>query len=169
MHTLRINLGSGQRKFGAGWTNVDINPKWDPDVIADGSDMPMFNAGSAEMIVCHHTLEHYGCGEASGMVKEAWRILRPGGSLIVCVPDMNELARMWLEGALSTQVYLTNVYGAFMDSEADRHRWGFDARSLREFLASSAPWTKIVKLDFRTIPGADIARDRWILGMEAVR
>ena len=164
---LRVNLGSGQRRFGEGWTNVDINPKWEPDVVADGASMPMFADGSAELIVSHHNLEHYGCGDAAPMIRECHRILEPGGSLIVCVPDMRALATGWLQGRVSTQVYMTNVYGAYMDSEADRHKWGFDYESLRDFLRSCG-FSRVKPFDFRAIPGADIARDWWILGVEGI-
>lgn len=163
---LRINLGSGQRKF-AGWVNVDINPRWEPDIVADGANMPMFADASADLIVSHHNLEHYGCGEAAPMLRECHRILAPEGSLIVCVPDMRALAQGWLQGRVTTQIYITNVYGAYMDSEADRHKWGFDELSLRDFLLSCG-YARVKPFDWREIPGADIARDWWILAMEAV-
>lgn len=166
----RLNIGSGQRKFGpeGGWINVDINPKWTPDVVADGASMPMFADNSADIIVSHHNCEHYGCGEATSMIKECCRVLEPGGSLIVCVPDMRALAEAWIAGRLTTQIYLTNVYGAFMDSDFDRHFFGFDARSLREFLLGCG-FGKVIPFDWRHIPGADIAQDFWILGMEAIK
>src|SRR3990167_3044244 len=124
---LRINLGSGQRPFGEGWTNVDTQARWNPDVVADGASMPMFADASAELIVLHHVLEHFGCGEADAMLRECYRILAPGGSLLVFVPDMYELVRGWNQGKIDTQVFLTNVYGAYMGDEADRHKWGFTA------------------------------------------
>lgn len=164
---MRINLGSGQRKFD-GWTNVDINPHWNPDVVADGASMPMFADNSAELIVSHHNLEHYGCGEASPMLRECLRILEPGGSMIVCVPDMRKLAGGWLAGRISTQIYMTNVYGAYMNSEADRHKWGFDEAALREFLLSCG-FSHVKTFNYREIPGASIAQDWWILAVEAVK
>ena len=166
---IRLNLGSGQRPFDKPFVNVDINPKWEPDVVADGASMPMFADGSSDMIVLHHTLEHYGCGEGSAMLQECHRILAPGGSLIVCVPEMRELAKMWLRGTLDTQVYMTNVYGAFMDSEADRHRWGGDSLSWATYLMSVAPWNRVTTFDWREIPGASIAKDVWICGLECVK
>jgi len=165
----RINLGSGQRPFAKPFINIDINPRWNPDVVADGASMPMFENASAEIVVCHHTLEHYGCGEAKQMIKECHRILAPGGSLLVFVPDMMALAQMWISGKLSTQVYMTNTYGAFMQDEADRHKWGYDRKSLIEFLRACAEWRVVVPFGWRDIPGASIARDTWILGIEAIK
>lgn len=166
---LRLNIGSGQRKFGQGWTNVDINPKWSPDVVADGASMPMFADDSADYIALHHTVEHYGCGEATALIQECYRILCPGGSLIVAVPDMRNLVDMWVKGMLTTQVFMTNVYGAYMDSEADRHKFGYDRLALTRFLFDCADWRSVQQFDWRGIIGADIARANWILCLEAIK
>lgn len=164
--SLRLNIGSGQRPFKSPFINVDVNPRWGPDVVANGASMPMFADNSADLIVSHHNVEHYGCGEAWSMIQECHRILEPRGSLLIFVPDMRELADMWIEGKLSDQVYFTNVYGAFMNHEGDRHRWGYTRRTMAEFLSSLFT---VRPFDWRVIPGADIARDRWILGVEAVK
>ncbi len=164
---IKINLGSGQRKFD-GFVDVDINPRWEPDVLADGVDMPMFPDGSADLIVSHHNLEHYGCGEAKPMIQECLRILRDGGSLIVCVPDMRALAQGWLQGRITDQIYFTNCFGAFMSEEFDRHKWGFTQESLRDFLLSCG-FSHVKPFDWREIPGSSIARDWWILAIEAIK
>ncbi len=167
---MKINLGSGQRKFGPGWINVDSQAKWEPDVVADGGAYLYGLELDAEIICLHHVLEHFGCGEGTDLVSAAYTALRPGGSLLIFIPNMNELARMWLEGRLTTQVYMTNVYGAYMSDEADRHKWGYDPATLSGFLQRTAPWSRIAPFDWRKIEGADIAGpDRWILGMEAVK
>lgn len=168
---LRINAGSGQRRFGTPefpWVNCDINPRWEPDVVCDCARMSMFDDGSADIIVAHHTLEHYGCGDGDGMIRECHRILCHGGSLIICVPDMRALATAWLQGRISTQIYLTNVYGAFMNSDSDRHRWGFDTESLKAFIKTCG-FDAVKSFDWRDIPGSDIARDWWVLSAEAIK
>lgn len=170
-----LNVGSGQRPFTSTpeieWINVDRVAHAGmpaPDVICDGASLP-YPDGSADYMVLHHVLEHFGCGEAGGLVKEAHRVLKPGGSLLVFVPDLRALAERWLSGGLATQIYVTNLYGAYMGHEEDRHKWGFDFASLEEFLESSAEWKTVQSFDWRPIPGADIARDFWILGRECVR
>lgn len=168
MSKLRINLGSGQRPF-KGWVNVDTQAKWNPEVVADGSSLPMFEDGCAEYVVLHHVLEHFGCGEGLGMLRECYRILEPGGSLIVTVPDMKEVVRGWATGRLSTQLFLTNIYGAYMGDEADRHKWGFTLGSLIKEIGSAGDWQDLKGFDYRSIEGTDIAKDWWILGVEAIR
>ena len=166
------NIGSGQRKFhttdDVEWVNVDCNPKWDPDIVAPGDKLPTPD-GAVDYVVLHHVLEHFGCGEARGLIQECHRILKPYGSLLVFVPNLAELASMWQEGRISTQVYATNLYGAYMDDEADRHKWGYDPPSLKDFLLTSVKWRSYYRFDWRPISGANIAADRWILGVEAIK
>jgi SAM-dependent methyltransferase len=169
-----VNLGSGQRPFSScprcAWINVDSQPKWNPDITANGAHLPMIQNDSVDVVVAHHVLEHFGCGEASAMLRECWRILKVGGSLLVFVPDMRALAQRWLTRQLDTQVYMTNVYGAYMGDEADRHKWGFDRESLCRYLNDVQVWDVVKPFDWRTIPGADIAGpDFWIQGLECVK
>ena len=171
-----LNVGAGQRPFSnvpevIEWANVD--KVWhkgmpEPDLICDGAHLP-YGGSQADYFVLHHVLEHFGCGEAAGLIEEAWRVLKPGGSLLVFVPDLRALAKGWLEGKISTQIYTTCLMGAYIGHEEDRHRWNFDENSLRECLSSSAPWKTIKRFDWRDISGLDAARDWWILDMEATK
>lgn len=166
-----LNVGSGQRPFTSTpevrWVNIDSQERWKPDIVCDASTLPQADE-SVDYVVLHHVLEHFGCGEGKGLIDEAHRVLKVGGSMLVFVPNLYLLARLWMDGVLDTQVYMTNIYGAYMGDEADRHKWGFDNRSLRAFLSLNE-WA-VGDFDWRTIPGADIARDdRWILGMECIK
>lgn len=166
-----LNIGSGQRPFKSTaeieWCNVDCQSKWNPDLVCDGANLP-FLYESADYVVLHHVLEHFGCGEGKALIDEAYRALKPGGSLLVFVPDLRALARRWLDGGLTTQIYATNLYGAYMGDDADRHKWGFDSGSLHDFLRTF-DWDTVMAFNWRTIPGADIAKDFWILGAECLK
>jgi hypothetical protein len=142
-------------------------PGHEPDLVCDGASIPRAD-NSCDYFVLHHVLEHFGCGEGHALIDEACRVLKPGGSLLVFVPDLRMLADRWLSGQMDTQLYMTNVYGAYMGNEADRHKWGYDRGSLAQFL-SVRPWTMMDFFDWREIPGADISRDWWICGMECVK
>lgn len=170
-----LNVGSGERRFASGpfaqWINVDkeSRPGEEPDLVADGANLTTVPNSSVDYYVLHHCLEHEGCGEGDGLIREAHRVLRPGGSLLVFVPDLRALALKWLNGGLSTQIYVTNLYGAYRGDESSRHKWGFDADSLRETLLAPVQWKAVTPFDWRTIPGASFARDFWILGAECVK
>ena len=171
---LRLNCGSGQRPFGTtgdgAWINIDIQKRWNPDVVADIRSMPMFEDNTAEYIVLHHVMEHFGLGECDDCIRECYRILAPGGSLIVMVPDIDALVKRWIRKEITDYIFFTNVYGAYLHDEADRHKWGFIGKTLAEGLRSAVTeWREIKSFDWRPIEQADLARDWWILGVEAVK
>ena len=164
-----LNLGSGQRPFSKPWINVDCQERWNPDVVADISSLPIFEDGSASIIVLHHVIEHFGCSEADGVLREAHRLLQSGGSLLVFVPDLKALAKRWLVGQISDYTFFVNCMGAYMGDEADRHRWHYTYESLAEALSKCGAWSLIKPFDWRKIESADLARDFWVLAMEAVK
>lgn len=169
--SLSLNIGSGQRPFEKPWINVDKVALWKPDVIWDAGnplDPCPFQPDSVNMIVIQHCLEHVGCNGSRSLLGSCLALLKYGGSLLILVPDMWELASMWREGRITDQIYFTNVYGAYMGNEADRHRWGFTRGTLTAYLMSCG-FGRVGRFNDRKIPGADIASDRWILGMEAYK
>lgn len=165
---MNLNLGSGQRRFGKGWVNVDLQTVHPPDVVGDMFRLPVKD-GSVGVVVSHHTLEHLWQPSVKEFVAETYRVLEKGGSLLVFVPDIRELARRWLLGQITDFVYCVNLYGAYMGNPADMHRWGYWQRTLKTELLGGADWSVVMPFNWRTIEGADICRDWWILGVEAVK
>lgn len=169
-----LNVGSGQRPFESvfpeiRWVNIDKVSRQGcvPDLRCDGTHLP-HGDGIADYFVAHHILEHLWQMDAKTMITEAYRVLKPGGSLLVFVPNMRALAIRWLEGNMDTQLYMTNVYGAYMGDQEDWHRFGHDEQSLTTLLMET-PWSKVKPFDWREITGASICKDWWIIGMEAVK
>jgi len=167
----KLNVGSGQRPFARedGWINLDSNPKWSPDVVADWNDLHMFDDRSMDLVVSYHSLEHVGCGEGDGFIKEAWRVLKEGGSLIVVVPDPRAIAQALLTHEIEEYTFNVNMYGAFMGDEQDRHRWSYTRQGLWEYLKHLAPWKDVHVFNWRPLAGADITSDWWYHGQEAVK
>lgn len=166
-----VNAGSGQRPFGVGWINLDIqfrehSGRW-PDVVGDMFHLP-FPEGSMDLVVFHHVLEHSGNGEADGAIREAQRVLKVGGSMLVFVPDLRILAQRWLTRQLPTELYLFQLYGAYMGSEHDRHKWGGDMEYWYAYVGKFG-WAKVKVFDWRVVEGADFARDYYIIGLECVK
>jgi predicted SAM-dependent methyltransferase len=169
-----LNCGSGQRPFKSTdeckWVNVDCVASWNPDIVCDGAEVSKHIDIQVDYFVLHHVLEHFGCGEASKLIEEASMVLKPGGSLLVFVPHMRALAEGYLRNRISPQIYMTNIYGAYMGHEEDRHKWGYDVELLSDFLIGPKwLWTETKLFNWRRIPGADIAEDWWILGMECIK
>ncbi len=168
-----LNIGSGQRRFDTeqGWVNVDVRsrpPDQVPDLICDvgKEDLP-YAEGSMDLCVLHHVLEHFGCGEANRMLGECWRVLKPGSSLLIFVPNAWALAQRYVLRQIDNFTYNANTFGAYQGEEQDRHRWSYDYASLQKLLKELSEEVKF--FDWREIPGADLARDWWVLAMEAVK
>jgi SAM-dependent methyltransferase len=173
-----LNVGSGQRPFPSTpelkWVNIDSQARWNPDVVCDGANLVgsqgfTFTDNSVDYVVLIQVLEHFGCGEGEGLIKEAYRVLKPGGSLILSVPDLRALCTEWLHGKkLDTQLFVTCLYGAYMGDEADRHKWAFTSESLLAFL-KAGPWKSVTIGRCPDISGSSIPHDWWILEAECIK
>jgi len=163
-----LNIGSGQRPFGHLWENIDVNPKWNPDIVADGTSLPMFSGDSTNLIMLHHVIEHFDPAERDKLLAECYRLLKPGGSVIVIAPDMWALTERWKDGRMNDQLFQAAVYGAYMGHEGDRHKQAYTPQTLKAVLGK---WFKDVRpFDWRKLEGADVAaRDWWFFGLEAVK
>ena len=85
---MKLNLGCGFNKLD-GFVNVDCEPLCKPDVLCDLEKTPWpFEDNQFDLIVANHTLEHLGETRNSwlGIVKEMYRILKPGGTIELIVP-----------------------------------------------------------------------------------
>lgn len=85
---MKLNLGSGNRPL-EGYINVDKQMRMDCDVTWNLDICPWpFEDNSCEEIIASHVLEHLGQlpNVFSSIMQEIYRILVPGGLLIVKVP-----------------------------------------------------------------------------------
>jgi predicted SAM-dependent methyltransferase len=167
-----LNCGSGQRPFDStkGWVNIDIQEKWNPDVVADWNDLSMFEDGSVDLIASVHSREHVDCTGAQPFYKEAHRVLKPSGSMLIFVPDLRALAQRWLLGQITDYIYVVNLMGAYVSHPSDRHLWHVTPASLRAELMEAAPWATIKPFDGRPIEGADnFGLDWWNYGTEVIK
>src|ERR1017187_4875679 len=88
--TVNLNIGSGVHPA-PGWVNIDRNllDDWQVDVIADALDLP-FGDDVADRAYFGHVLEHLSYnGDALVALREAYRVLKPGGELGVVGPAMD--------------------------------------------------------------------------------
>ncbi len=109
-----LNLGCGHRRH-PDWTNADLAPSA-ADVLAVDLRRPLpFAAASFTAVYASHVLEHLVPVEADRLLREARRVLAPGGILRIVVPDLEGIARG----------YLASIDAAAGGGEEARwrHRW----------------------------------------------
>ena len=83
---LRLNLGAREQPI-PGFKGMDLDPHPGIDFVGDVSDLSRFADGSVEEIYGSHVLEHFEHHKTDAVLKEWFRVLRPGGKLYVAVPD----------------------------------------------------------------------------------
>lgn len=91
-----LNLGCGGR-FHADWVNADMAPAA-PEVLAVdlAGELP-FPAASFDAVYCSHVLEHLRPEAVPPLLRRIHGLLRPGGILRVVVPDLEAMARVYLD------------------------------------------------------------------------
>lgn len=93
-----LNLGCGSR-FHPAWTNVDFTAV-SPSVLSHDLRKGIPFPGEEFDVVYHsHVLEHFNLPRARAFLRECGRVLKPGGTLRVVVPDLEQIAKTYL-GAL---------------------------------------------------------------------
>jgi predicted SAM-dependent methyltransferase len=155
---LRLNLGSGTTPI-PGFVNVDaLQDAPGVDVVADIGERLPFDDGAADLVYASHLLEHFGHHEVPGLLAEWRRVLRPGGTLLLAVPDLEVVAaRMMDRRGWFTPPHMPWVgviYGGQKD-EYDFHKTGFTAPWLAHLL-EEAGFGQVRKVDrFPEVPVAD--------------
>lgn len=161
----RVQIGGGSRVL-RGFVNIDIVPP--ADVIFDVREGLPLPHGGAEFVFAEHFLEHIDYPvSAKRFIAECFRVLQPGGQLVLGVPDARtviegyvvedaalraRLMRDWYgkrDGQDHFNTYLDLVNYVFRDQDdSDRytpHLWAYDQEKLASLCAEAGfrrvePW-----------------------------
>lgn len=124
--TLRLNLGSGGKRV-EGFVNVDL--AGDPDIVADVRSIPLGD-DSVDEAMAIHVLEHLSRWEAPKALAEWHRVLKPGGRLVVEVPDLLKCCAAIIAG-LDDRMGLWGLFGdPVYESDLMSHRWCYSPDEL---------------------------------------
>ena len=92
----KLQIGCGSNPLN-GWLNTDISLKCRYGVYLDaGKTFPMSNA-SFNYVFSEHLFEHLTYPQAMNMLKESYRILKPGGVIRIATPDLHFLMGLYQE------------------------------------------------------------------------
>jgi len=118
---VKIHLGCGFRRL-PGYVHVDVRAEYEPDHIGTAQALP-FDDNAASLLYFSHGLEHIRKNEVARVVAEFRRVLRPGGTLRLSVPDFAVLTDLYNDGVSLTRLGCIN---GGQDNEHDVHYAVYD-------------------------------------------
>lgn len=151
---MKIHLGCGKRHI-PDWVHVDLADFPHIDYQHDCRTLPMFEDESADLIYACHLLEYFDWMEVVDVLCEWRRVLKPGGTLRLSVPDFAALVGLYgITGNLAD--VLGSIYGRWdTGSEVIYHRTVFDIGSL-SWTLRLAGYRCIRRWDWRETEHCDI-------------
>ena len=134
---VRINLGSGLTHFpGKSWINCDRHGF--PDVKCDAYPLP-FETDYADEVWAIHLLEHLHRGEAGQALYEWFRVLKPGGKLVIEVPCLDKIAQLIVNGERNMRLTTMGLFGDPRDPKPDMlHKWCWSKDEITDTLSNVA-------------------------------
>jgi len=137
---VRLNLGCGNKAL-PGYVNVDIFDAPHINEKFDLYDVP-YNDNTIEAIYSEHSLEHVPAVRAYQAIKEWYRVLRPGGELLLRIPNFERCCQEYINASddQSRQWYKYTIYGLQthqfnnQPDEAEIHRYGFSPNEIKGLL-----------------------------------
>jgi predicted SAM-dependent methyltransferase len=126
VRNLRLHLGCGSKHF-YNYINVDLWISEATDVICDITKLP-WPDNSADLIESYHVIEHISHRKVKDTLSDWFRVLKPGGRMIVEAPHFDMAINEYLQGNESR---LINIFG-WQRSYGDAHLYGYNpARLIR--------------------------------------
>jgi predicted SAM-dependent methyltransferase len=132
----RLHIGGHVRQ--AGWEVLDANPGPHVDHVCNAVDLSRFADATFSEIYASHVVEHLDYKDQLLATLQEWhRVLTPGGMLHVSVPDMDTLARLFLDRQLLSMderfLVMRMIFGGHVD-QYDYHVVGLNEEFLLRFL-----------------------------------
>ena len=144
---MKLHLGCGQRHI-PGFVHVDMQAAPHVDIVGPVERLPIRDA-SASLIYASHVLEHFGRYACKAVLQEWFRVLAPGGTLRLSVPDFAACAAIYYESGLVDG--LSGLVGLIVGGQRDAydfHKMVFDEPFLRREL-ESVGFTRVRRWDWR--------------------
>lgn len=91
---LKVHLGCGKRQM-PGYMHIDLADFPHIDHNHDIRTLPMLDDAAAQLIYASHVLEYFDREEVGEVLREWGRVLAPGGTLRLAVPDFAALAEVY--------------------------------------------------------------------------
>ncbi len=139
---IRLHIGC-DTEHRDGWVNIDTRAEVSPDVVARAHELTMFADSSVDEIEACHLLEHLPLHEAQAAIREWARVLRPGGSLLLELPNFEACIRLLgvAKDAAGYDLAMLGIFGwppaVTSLGESWAHHWGWSPGTLGAELSAA--------------------------------
>ncbi len=146
----KLHLGCGKRYLD-GYIHVDIHNHDHIDFVSKIEKLDMFENEYADLIYASHCIEYFDREEIIEVLKEWKRVLIPGGTLRLAVPDFDSLLKVYLDSNDLDKV-LGPLYGKWDVGENKYiyHKTVYDIKSLTNLL-EDAGFNQVKKWDWKVV------------------
>jgi len=93
---IKLHLGCGIRYI-PDFIHIDIRKFPHIDYVTSVDKLDMFKDNSVDLIYACHLLEHFRRNQIENVLKEWYRVLKPGGILRLAVPDFEKLVEVYFK------------------------------------------------------------------------
>ncbi|RZL03858.1 MAG: methyltransferase domain-containing protein [Rubrivivax sp.] len=131
-----MKLHIGGREVKEGWKLLNIMPLPGVDYLGDVCDLSQFADNSIDELYASHVLEHISQAKVGPTLKGLHRVLKPGGRLLISVPDLDVLCHAMLNPNLTPDNkfhVMRMIFGGQVD-DFDYHYFGWNWTFLTSFL-----------------------------------
>lgn len=133
---MRLHLGCG-KQYWPGFTNVDKFVT-SADVISDCTRLEEFKDGEVSEIHALHLLEHFNRIPAENAIRQWFRVLKPGGKLVLELPCLDKIAQLILNKEQNLRLTLFGIFGdPREDKPGMEHKWAWTQDELEGSLKSA--------------------------------
>ena len=135
----RLNLGCGISKQ-KGYLNIDIDPKCNPDKVADMINLDFIEDESVELVETYHTVEHLWPEEVPLFFQEMKRIIKKGGRLIIECPDLNKCFENMKKFPDKPEIGINGIFGNASGKKEvnELHKTGFTKTIFKKYLEENS-------------------------------
>ncbi len=127
-----LNLGSAGTKIPE-FCSIDADLALNPDIAADIHKIKL-RQNSVNYIYNSHVFEHIPRHKAAKVLREWYRVLKPGGKLYLATPDLEVLSKLYLENLAKYSIdegnYNVNlITGIIFGGQTDKYDYHFGGYS----------------------------------------
>ena len=134
MKSVKLHLGCGKRYL-KGFIHIDAADFPHIDHRHDIRTLPMFKDRSVDLIYSSHAIEYFDREEIKSVLTEWKRVLKPGGTLRLAVPNFEALIQVYKKYK-DLNIVLGPLFGRWEKAQQQVifHRTVYDFESLKKLL-----------------------------------